>query len=235
MYSPELNMWSKRKYTKKDFLKRLESFKYNYIKLELIMNKYNLGIGKRQLYIRNNNQIDPANSVYNCRNLRFLIFSYFGENYFGDMRYIFDLDRSKEFNIILNKNRNIIFENNINSLYMGFFKRIYNEYNITKIPLYNILNIGNKNLYMKIIYKLTRGPFFTISSLKKFLKKYNIYCKSGSQKYYYVEKLLNILIKNFSKDSRDDELNLEMVIDIFEDNSKIFLNFDYVVDYRTFF
>ena len=238
MFSKKLNMFHGKIYKKNEIIRKIELIRPEYINLEMIINKYNIGIGKRQLNIKNKNVIDPANTVYNCKNLRSLIFSYFGKNHYGDLRYILNLDRSKDFKIILNEDKNIVFDNDINSIYIGFFKHIYDEYNINKLPLYNILNILNIDqecLYMKIIYKLTRAPLFTIPILKRFLNKYNIYCKSNSRKYYYVRALLNILINNYSRNFKDNKLNLKMVINTYENNSNIYLNFDYIIDYKISF
>ena len=55
-----------------NLLKKMKLTKMSYFNLELIMNKYNLGTAKRQLIIKNNNQVDPSNTVYNCRNLRYI-------------------------------------------------------------------------------------------------------------------------------------------------------------------
>lgn len=231
MFSKKLDMWSKKKYKKKSFIKKIRNNIPNFINLELIMNKHDIGIGKRQLNIKNNNKIDPANTVYNCKILRNLIFSYFGKNHYTDIRYILDLDKSKEFNIILNRNKHMVFANNISSLYNGFFKKTYNEYDITKLPLYNIFTLGIINFYSKIHSKLSTQNILTIPFMKRFINKYDIHIHSNSIKYAYITEVINILIKNYSEYKRDSELNLKMIIRTFENQSNIYLNFDYVIDY----
>ena len=44
------------------------------------------------------------------------------------------------------------------------------------------MNIGQRCLYRKMLYKLTRSPIFTIPILKKFINRYNIYIKSNWSK-----------------------------------------------------
>lgn len=231
-----LNMFCHEKYTRSDFLNKIKNVKNNYINLELIINKYNIGIGKKQLYIKDGNIIDHSNLVYNCKNLRYRIFSYFGENHYGDLRYIFNLDKSKDFNIILNRNKNILFDNKINSLYNGFLKKTEHEYNITKLPLFRIFNLGNlqNTIYGKILYKLNGGRIFSIPTIKKFLNKYNISISKKSNNNCIID-FLDILIRNYSKYEMDNEINLRMIIEIFEDNSKIFFNINYVIDYSISF
>ena len=56
MFNSKLNIWSSNRYSKKDLLKKIKLTRNDYLNLELIMNKYNLGTVKRQLIIKNNNE-----------------------------------------------------------------------------------------------------------------------------------------------------------------------------------
>ena len=67
--------------------------------------------------------------------------------------------------------------------------------------------------------------------MKRFINKYDIHIHSNSIKHAYITELINILIKNYSEYKRDSELNLKMIIRTFENQSNIYLNFDYVIDY----